>query len=286
MVAKNTLFCFGYGYVAQYVGDILRLQDYTIIGTHRAETACQHGEWLLQWHASDAIADTAPPSHQWLNALQQATHIFISIPPDAAGCPVFRQWGAYLATLPNLQWVGYCSTTGVYGDWEGQWVTETSELLGIQPRQRYRIQAEHQWQQSGLPVAIFRISGIYGPGRNTLEQLRTGQARCIHKPDHVFSRAHVLDIATLITCSAQQRRTGIYNVADDEPSSSAEVVRYAAALLQRPCPPEEHYNPATLSPMLRSFYEGCRRVSNQKAKEELGWFPRYPSYREGLRHCL
>ncbi len=219
--------------------------------------------------------------------MADATHLLISIPPDAAGCPVFDSHGAEIAALRDLRWIGYLSSTNVYGDRAGGWVDETMPTEPSGERGRRRVAAEAAWralgERSGIPVQIFRLAGIYGPGRSALDALRAGTARRIVKPDQVFSRIHVADLATVLEASIAQPRAGaIYNVCDDAPSPPDEVIAYAAVLLGVAPPPLEDFATAALSPMARSFYDDSKRVSNRRIKEELGVSLRYPSYREGL----
>ncbi|NWG45986.1 MAG: NAD-dependent epimerase/dehydratase family protein, partial [Alphaproteobacteria bacterium] len=193
------------------------------------------------------------------------------------------------ALAPGLVWVGYLSTTGVYGDRGGEWVDEESPLAPTTERGARRVEAEAGWralaEAHGLPLHIFRLAGIYGPGRNQLETVRAGTARRLHKPGQVFSRIHVEDVAACLLASLRRPRPGaVYNLCDDEPAPPAEVVAHAAALLGVPPPPLEDFETAapTLSPMARSFYAESKRVRNDRLAAELGVRLRYPSYREGL----
>ena len=192
-----------------------------------------------------------------------------------------------LRTVPTLRWAGYLGTTAVYGDRQGGWVDEETPLEPTLARADRRARAEAAWQGSGLPVHIFRLAGIYGPGRNAFTNLRDGTARRIVKPGQVFSRIHVEDIATILEASMAQPRPGrIYNVCDDEPAPPQDVVAYAARLLGIEPPPEQAYETAQLSPMARTFYKDNRRVRNARIKEELGVRLAYPTYREGLQSLL
>ena len=223
--------------------------------------------------------------------LAPVTHILVSIPPDEAGDPVADLHGAELADLPNLRWLGYLSTTGVYGDTGGVRVDEATPVTPGTERAARRVAAERSWldlsSARGLPAHVFRLPGIYGPGCSAIDQLRAGAARRVDKPGHVFSRIHVDDIAATLQASMAAPDPGqIYNVADDEPAPQAEVVAYAAALLGVEPPPLVPVDDESLSPMARSFYAECRRVSNVKIKSRLGVTLRYPSYREGLASIL
>ncbi|MGP1276376.1 MAG: SDR family NAD(P)-dependent oxidoreductase [Caulobacterales bacterium] len=215
-------------------------------------------------------------------ALEQAigdcTHILVSAPPGEAGDPFAPLIGAN--TLEN-RWCGYLSTTGVYGDRQGGWAFEWDTPAPSQPRSVRRLEAETGWQARG--ARIFRLSGIYGPQSSALDALREGRARRIVKPGHVFSRIHVEDIASaLVLAMKRPEAAGIFNLTDDLPSSQSAVVEEAARLLNIAPPPEEAFDPETMSAMLAGFYGECRRVSNARAKQVLGWRPRYPSFREGL----
>ena len=189
-------------------------------------------------------------------------------------------------------WLGYLSTTGVYGNRDGGWVDETMEPTPMQPRSRERVETEKAWQASatalGLPLAIFRLPGIYGPGRSPLDNVRAGNLRRIDKPGQYFSRIHVADIANAVLAAASRRATGIFNVADDEPAANADVVAYACTLLGVPVPPAVPWEQAApgMTPMARSFYSESRRVKNDKMKRELGVTLAYPTYREGLKAVL
>ena len=211
------------------------------------------------------------------------THILTSIPPDETGDPVLDCHLADLSKAP-LVWAGYLGTTAVYGDRGGGWVDEDSDTRPSLERARRRAMAESAWLDSGLPSHIFRLAGIYGPGRSAIENLRAGNARRIVKAGQVFSRIHVADIATVLEASIDQPSSGrIYNVCDDEPAPPQDVVAYAAALLGMDAPAEQDYQTAELSPMARTFYADNRRVSNSRIKSELGVQLKYPNYREGLK---
>jgi nucleoside-diphosphate-sugar epimerase len=217
------------------------------------------------------------------------THILVSVPPDVLGDPVLRCCSeALIARAPELAWVGYLSTTGVYGDHGGGWVDEDTPRAPLSARARARAAAEDGWLalhcDHGLPVQVFRLAGIYGPGRNQIEAVLNGTARRIVKRNQVFSRIHVADIVGVLEASMAKPDPGrIYNVADDEPAAPEDVVAFAAELVGRPAPPETAFENATLSPMARSFYGESKRVSNRRIKQELGYRLRFPTYREGLR---
>lgn len=220
-------------------------------------------------------------------ALDQITHVVSTIPPDDRGQdPVLSSLLPQLLSL-NPVWVGYLSTTGVYGDTQGAWVDETTPVKPQNLRSQHRVAIETAFLQSGLPAHIFRLPGIYGPGRSALDRLRRGQAHRIDKPGHVFCRIHVDDIVQTLWASMEQPQPlSIYNVCDDEPSEPGDLLVEAAHLLGLQPPAAIPFAQAQLSPMGASFWEECRRVSNQKIKQELGVQLRYPTYREGLRGIL
>lgn len=222
-------------------------------------------------------------------AAKNTTHLLISIPPIDEVGSVTQGLLPLLQAMPKLQWVGYCSTTGVYGDAGGDWVDETTPASPANPRGAARLAEEAVLLTSGLPVHLFRIAGIYGAGRSALDQLRAGTARRIDKPGSMFSRIHVLDIARAIQASMQQPSPGaIYNLADDYPCPAHEVVAYGAELLGMAPPPLVKYADveAELSPMMREFYSASRRTSNAKLKALLGGELTYPTYREGLQALM
>ena len=225
-------------------------------------------------------------------ALDDATHLLLSIAPDTDGDPVVAAYGDTVAkAAPHLRWVGYLSTTGVYGDHDGGWIDEMTPLEPTTRRGKVRLMAERQWQAiagaSGLPLHIFRLAGIYGPGRGPFEKVRNGTARRIIKENQYFSRIHVDDIASVLAASVARPDPGaIYNVADDDPSPPEDVLSEAARLLGLPEPPEVRFEEAEMTPMARSFYAESKRVRNDRIKRDLGVTLRYPDYRTGLRALM
>ena len=223
--------------------------------------------------------------------LATATHLLISVPPDEFGDPAIDLYGEAIRRRHLKQpfrWVGYLSTTGVYGDRGGGWVDETSELAPTGERGRRRVRAERAWlelcENAGLPVHLFRLAGIYGPGRSALDTLRAGKAQRVVKRGQVFSRIHVADIAAVLEASIAKPDPGAaYNVCDDDPTPPDAVIAYAAELLGVEPPPEILFEQAELSAMAQSFYADNKRVSNRRIKEELGVRLLFPSYRDGLR---
>ncbi len=223
--------------------------------------------------------------------LEGTTHLLISTPPDDMGDPTFAMHAADIIRIPTLEWVGYLSTTGVYGDRAGGTVDENSEIIPNSKRGSRRVKAEDQWrslyQACDLPLHTFRLAGIYGPGRSALDSVRAGVARRINKPGQVFNRIHVEDIVQVILASMAHPNPGkAYNLADDDPVASHEVILYACSLLGITPPPLIPYDDADMAPIARSFYKDNKRVSNRRIKEELGVTLKYPDYRSGLEGCL
>lgn len=279
----NHLFCFGMGYLATALARRLKTRGWRISGSSRTQAPREDG-------LETVVVDGTAPFDAAL--LDGVTHVLASAPPDDAGDPVLRAAGpALIAHGGSLKWLGYLSTTGVYGDKGGGWVDEESPLDPSTARGARRLAAEREWlalwRAHGLPVHLFRLAGIYGPGRNQLCSILDGSARRIIKPGQIFSRIHVEDIAGVLEASiARPRPGGAYNVCDDEPAPPQEVVAHAARLLKREPPPEIAFDEAQLSPMARSFYAELKRVSNARIKTELGYHLRYPSFREGLKALL
>jgi len=212
----------------------------------------------------------------------------MSVPPEAEGDPALLRFGAAVAGSPRIASIGYLSTTGVYGDHGGAWIDETTPAHPISARSRERLAAEEAWltlgRETGKAVRVFRLSGIYGPGRNALATLAAGGAKRVVKPGQVFNRIHVADIATTLMASIERPRPGaVYNLADDEPAPPQDVLAFAAALAGVPPPPEMPFEEAGLSSMAASFYAENKRVRNRLIKDELGVWLRFPTFREGLR---
>jgi nucleoside-diphosphate-sugar epimerase len=225
------------------------------------------------------------------DAVRRATHILVSVPPDDGGDPVLRHFSARIDAAPHLEWIGYLSTVGVYGDFDGAWVDEDTPIRPVAPRNRRRAAVETEWiglaARRAIPVQVFRLSGIYGPGQNAVEAMKDGSARRIVKPGQVFNRIHVDDIAGAVLAGIGRPVVGpLVNVTDDEPAPPQDVVSYAAELLALPPPPEIAFDEAPLSPMGRSFYAENKRVSNRRMRLDLGYNLQFPTYREGLRAIL
>ena len=278
------LFCFGLGYSAVRLADDLVAQGWSVAGTCRGEAGRDatgaRGIAVVRFDGMRPLEDAA-------RTLGNVSHVLVSVPPGADGDPVLRWHGADIAAMTGLGWLGYLSTTAVYGDRQGGWVDESSPLDPTGERGRRRVAAENAWRalrhDHGVPVHVFRLAGIYGPGRSVLDQVRAGAARRIVKPGHVFSRIHVDDIAAVLAASMARPNPGaVYNVCDDCPAPSAAVTAHACALLGVDPPPEIPFERADLSAMARSFYDDNKRVRNGRIKTELGVTLRYPDYRSGL----
>ncbi len=285
MGKSPVLLSFGHGYSAQVLARRLMAQGWQVIGTTRSE------------EKAEAIRATGAEAMIWPRIkcgplLDFATHILVSAGPESGSDPTLMHCaGALGARADQFDWVGYLSTTGVYGDRGGDWVNETSECTPATKRGKSRLAAEREWlayrREIGLPVQIFRLAGIYGPGRGPFAKLRAGTARRIIKPGQVFSRTHVEDIATVLEASIERPHPGaVYNVCDDEAAPPEDVIAHAASLLGLPAPPVEPFDTAEMTAMARSFYAESKRVSNQRIKSELGVELVYPTYREGLAALL
>lgn len=274
----------GHGLSARTLTPFLQSDGWQVTGTTRSEEKA----------AQIAQTDVAPliwPGGNLQDAIAQADAILISSGPSAEGCPVLNDVAEALKQAKHLKWIGYLSTTGVYGDMQGGWVDETTPADPSTKRGRWRKEAEEGWldlaHNNGLPVHIFRLAGIYGPGRGPLAKVLNGTARRIVKKDQVFSRIHVNDIAQVLMASLQQPNPGrIYNVCDNDPAPPQDVLAEAARLLDRDLPPEEDFETAEMSPMARSFYATSKRVSNKRIRSELGVTLKYPDYRSCLRAML
>ena len=288
------LLALGFGFTARALAARWRARGIKVVGTVR--NISRVNEIGAPAHAIPCMAfDDNAPLDAVLRAVAAATHVLVSIPPDESAAPAadvaLARLAPAIAAAHNILWLGYLSTTGVYGDRAGAWVDETSERRPGNARSRRRAAAEDAWlalwRDSGVPVHVFRLAGIYGPGRSAIDQLRAGTAKRIDKPGQIFSRIHVEDIAGVLEASIARPRPGaIYNVADDAPAPAHEVVAHAAKLLGIAPPPLEPHDPERLSPMAREFYAETRRVRNERIKQELGVTLRYPDYKAGLAAIL
>lgn len=276
------LFCFGYGYSAESLVRRLSPRVLAVAGTRTAVAGVPEPGIELVAYKGDAA------SQDVRNLLAGTTHLLVSIPPDLEGDVVLRHYRDDIAALPDLAWVGYLSTVGVYGDHKGAWVDEETPARPISERSLRRVQAEQAWldfrARTGRRVDVFRLSGIYGPGRSVIDNLRAGTARRIAKPGQVFNRIHVDDIARVLV-AAIDKDVGhhLYNVSDDEPAPPEDVVAYAAELLGLPAPPLLAFEAAGLGGMAATFWAENKRVRNRRIRNDLGVELLYPTYREGLR---
>lgn len=281
-MSKHILF-FGFGYCAQYVAPLLAAQGWHMSATCRDEEKAARLQGL---GITPLMLDGKPLSPA---ALDGVSHIVLSAAPDAQGDPALPLLHDALAqNSETVKWLGYLSTTGVYGDHAGAWIDEDTPPGPLGERGQRRVAAETAWGKLAaahdLPIHYFRLAGIYGPGRNQLASLKAGTARRIDKAGQVFSRIHVEDIATILLASMNKPQPGrAYSVCDDEPAPPQEVVAYAATLLGLEPPPLIGFDAADLSPMAKSFYDENKRIKNTRIKQELGVTLKYPSYREGLR---
>jgi nucleoside-diphosphate-sugar epimerase len=274
----KTLLSIGHGFSARALAPLLIAEGWRVIGTTRtaekAEILRGEGVEPIIWPGGEL-------------PFSEATHLLTSVAPGEAGDPVLANHAAALKAADHLEWVGYLSTTGVYGDHKGGWVDESAALTPATKRGQARVTAEAGWQDIGLPLHIFRLAGIYGPGRGPFAKVRNGTARRIIKEGQVFSRIHVEDIGAVLHASIQQPNPGaIYNVCDDDPAPPETVIEHAAELLGLPIPPAVAIEDAEMSPMARSFYAESKRVKNDRIKQELAVTLRYPDYRQGLAALL
>lgn len=282
--AAGTLLSLGHGYSAQALARRLLPQGWRILGTVRRPEAAE----ALR---AEGVEPVIWPGAPLAPALAEATHLLSSIPPGPAGDPVLVAEGAAIGAAAHLRWAGYLSTTGVYGDHAGGWVSEATPLAPASVRGARRVAAEAAWAaacaRAGVPLAIFRLAGIYGPGRSPFERLRAGTARRIVKPGQVFSRIHVEDIAQVLEAAmARPEAAGAFNVCDDAPAPPQDVIVHAAELLGIAPPPEEPFETADLTPMAREFYGESKRVRNDRLRRDLGVRLLHPTFREGLAAVL
>lgn len=300
---KKHLFCFGYGYTCDYLGYALTQgteetvcpdtpsqepKTWDLAGTTRNT---KKKEELRSRGITPYIFNFNTPIPDPLYLLKDVTHILISTPPTDNGDTSFLMHAQDVLNLPNLEWVGYLSTTGAYGDRKGAWVDETTLPSPTTKRGSRRYRAEEQWlslyEHHDLPVHIFRLAGIYGPGRSALDSVRAGIARRIEKPGHAFSRIHVDDIVRVLKASMYAPNPGnIYNVCDNAPAPSHEIIDYACTLLGITPPPLQSFYDVDLAPMAASFYAENKRIHNDKIKDSLGVTLKFPDYKTGLHGCL
>jgi nucleoside-diphosphate-sugar epimerase len=280
------VFFFGMGYSSLASARAIHQSidsDLPIAGTTRSEDkAHELADSAYRIH----VFDGETPGATLDEDLVKATHVVISIPPDEHGDAVLNHHRASLDAAPNLEWVCYYSTVGVYGDFGGAWIDETADTRPINRRSAHRVEVEQQWRDyaaaRNLPLLILRLAGIYGPGRSALDKLRDGTARRIVKPGQVFNRIHVEDIGRITALAAARKLDGTFNLADDEPAPPQDLVTYAAKLMGVSPPPEKPFETAEMTDMARSFYSDNKRVSNKAIKQALGIELLHPTYRDGL----
>lgn len=282
-MSGRRLVVLGHGYSAGFLTRRLVPEGWRVTGTTRDDPArvAAAGATPLRWPGEEDAVRAE---------IARADAVLVSAGPDAGECPALRDFGATIAASP-ARWLGYLSTTGVYGDRQGGWVDEDSDLSPSTRRGRDRVAAEAGWRAlaaaQGLPLHIFRLAGIYGPGRGPFEKVRNGTARRIVKPGQVFSRIHADDIAQTLAASIARPDPGaIYNLCDDDPAPPEDVLEHAARLLGLPPPPVEDFATADMTPMARSFYAESKRVSNDRIKRDLGIRLIHPDYRSGLAAIL
>jgi nucleoside-diphosphate-sugar epimerase len=277
------LLVLGMGYSAQRFVELHRSRFARIAGTVRSLDKLDP----LKMKLVEPLLFDGAAQPDLLNVAREASHVLVSIPPDETGDPALNALGGILKTSENLRWIGYLSTTAVYGDRGGAWTDETTPVMPQSSRARRRAGAEEAWRalaQKNRAVHIFRLSGIYGPGRNALIDLKRGEARRLTKIGQVFNRIHVDDIAAVLAAAIDRPQAGpIFNVADDEPAPSSDVVAFAAGLLGVFPPPLTRIEDADLSDMAKSFWIENKRISARRIKDELEIVFSYPTYREGLR---
>lgn len=280
-IMTGVLLSFGHGYSAQALSPFLVEKGWKVFGTTR-----------IQDNIAGIVASGAEPilwpSTDIETYLDQATHLLISTAPNETGDPVLNALSDQIAARRDqFKWVGYLSTTGVYGDHQGGWVDEETTLNPATTRGKWRVQAEKSWQDMGLALHIFRLAGIYGPGRGPFAKLKNGTARRIIKKHQVFSRIHVEDIAQVLAASIEKPNTGaVYNVCDDLAAPPEDVIAYAAECLGMPIPVGEDFETAKMTAMARSFYSESKKVSNAKIKQNLEVVLKFPDYKSGLDALL
>ncbi|WP_035872861.1 SDR family oxidoreductase [Cucumibacter marinus] len=280
---------FGLGYSGRAIAEKLNTEQGagTVMGTTRSAEKAE----ALSQAGTDAFIFDGVLTEDLKQALTGVTHLLLSAAPSESGDPVLPALGDDLkALMPDLQWIGYLSTVGVYGDFGGAWISETVEPAPVSKRGQWRVDAETAWRaaakQAGVPFAIIRLAGIYGPGRSPLDKLRQGKSRRILKPGQVFNRIHVADIAQIASAAALKSASGVFNGADHEPAPPQTVIEYAASLIGMDPPPAENFDTAEMTPMARSFYSDNKRCGNSRLSKDLGMSLTYPTYREGLTAIL
>jgi nucleoside-diphosphate-sugar epimerase len=288
LLSRTTMgvFFFGMGYSSLATARAIHQHidpDIPISGTTRS---LDNVESLADAAYRMHVFDGQSPGDTLGEDLKRATHVILSIPPDEKGDPALNLHRDTLDAAPNLEWLAYFSTVGVYGDFGGQWVDESAPTRPVNERSRIRVAVEQQWRdyaaKRGIPLLILRLAGIYGPGRSAFDKLRDGTARRIVKPNQVFNRIHVDDIGRITQLAAARTLAGTFNLSDDEPAPPQDLVTYAAQLMGVAPPAEIPFQDAQMTEMARSFYSDNKRVSSKAIKSALGIELLYPTYREGL----
>lgn len=281
------LVIFGCGFSGAAIAKAFMAEGFRVSGTTRSEekAAALRAEGIEAFVFDGETLDDA-----LLGAINSATHLVQSIAPREAGDPLLKLAGERIETLmPELSWIGYLSTVGVYGDHKGNWVSEETPCVPVSGRSKERLEAEAAWiaigERIGIPAAVLRLSGIYGPGRNAFVNLARGTARRLIKKDQVFNRIRVEDIGTSARFLSDRKLGGIYNVTDDRPGPPQDVIVEAARLMGVEPPPEQAFETAELTPMARSFYGENKRVSNAKLKAA-GFTFAFPTYPQSLAQLL
>jgi nucleoside-diphosphate-sugar epimerase len=285
----SVLLAIGLGFSARAIAARLKGTDWQITGTSRELDGLEK----IRAEGYEALRfDGETPSPALAATLSETTHLLISAPPNASGDPLLIHHANDLARAPRLVWIGYLSTIGVYGDRDGAWVDETISPQPLSERSLWRLTAENAWRQFAethrITLQVFRLAGIYGPGRNALAKIKAGRDQRIEKHGQVFNRIHVEDIATVVEAGihAGAAAPGIFNVTDDKPAPPQDVSAFAAELLGVSPPALVPWEEADLSPMARSFYMENKRVRNTRIKDVLGVRLAFPTYREGLRSLI
>ena len=280
------LFIFGFGFTARALADVVDPSAFHISATSRSPDGA--AAITKSGHQGFVFSGADQPGSDLKHALSSATHILSSVPPGTTHDPVLEELSETIADAANLKWLGYLSTIGVYGDHQGEWIDEAMPATPQSERSKRRLVAEQAWQalaqKCGVPLSIFRLAGIYGPGRSAIDRIRAGSARCIIKPGQVFNRIHVSDAARVIAASLDApEKDGVYNLTDDLPAPPQDIITYAADLLKAPPPPQVSLEDANLSAMAESFYSENKRVRNQRIKDDLGITLQFPTYKHGLK---
>lgn len=280
---SDHLFIFGFGFTSEAIAEKLLTEFSKISGTTRSP---EKASALQNGHVQPVLFDGETVTEELQSRLKTATHLLISIAPDEKGDPVLIAASEVIKSCPDLKWIGYLSTVGVYGNHDGEWVDETTICKPVSKRSLQRVAAEEAWKNFAhtlnIPLAIFRLSGIYGPGRNAFMNIEKGTARRLVKKDQVFNRIHREDIGSAVKLAISKSASGIFNITDDMPAPPQDVVTFAYQLVGKEPPPEIDFETAELSPMARSFYGENKRVSNKKSKDVLGLVYQWPNYQESL----